>query len=397
MYGSGIIFVSMLDTKSQLLGIITGIFISYAGFYHEIAVNNSKRTLVTLFNVYDGTRIKWIPLEYTLDSLIKNPATNKIIMRPFIGDTSKFYGLMIEAPRYRIDADPANIYRSLMLEIAGIKSSLESTTAYYIINKALCSLSEEKFSHEALNMGIIASAHVGKEFIIDNSPSSKNDNDDNNDIMVRQAIENINEHCRDDIIIILSTFLQLMEENAEFRSKCHNLSLKLRNNKISSDVPVLCTRGDNLSNLIYSYDLIEKSSTSRHSNESAPEAIREIFVQLSNITRQSSTACVVIDVAKMIDTFNEAYPNSKISPPDNGSHGAIITAGPANNKYTTIKLDNSTYKIPLKGASLTAFNEMQLREILIQLDSLHQTDKHINTLKKEIIVEISRRNKLKKM
>ncbi len=391
MHGSGIIFVSMYDTKSQLISMITGKDVSYAGFYHETIINESKRTLVNLFNIYDGTRVKWIPLEYTLDSLIKNPATNKIILRPFSGDISKFQGLIVHSPRYRIESNPLEVYKKMMLESVNILYSGEFiTTAYYIINKALCSLTDGQYSQDAMNKGIISSIYIGKAFTINR--------DIINEDVRNQAIVDINRQCDDDIVNIVSTFLQLTEENDTFRSKCKDISSKIRelspknsiDNKLG--VPLMSTRSDSNLETVYGKDLIKLDN--ENISKKAPESIREIFLQLSNITRRDNKSCVVIDINKMVETFNDAYPDSKISPPDKGSQGAIISSGPSN-KYTTMKIDNATYKLPLKGASFTAFNDIQLKELIIQLESMHKEDKCINNLKREAIIELSKRNKIK--
>ena len=393
MQGSGIIFVSMYDTKSQLISIITGKDVSYAGFYHETIINDSKRTLVNLFSIYDGTRVKWIPLEYTLDSLIKNPATNKIILRPFKGEYSGFHGLIVNAPRYRIESNILEVYRKLLLESVGMTYNGEFiTTAYYIINKALCSLTTGQYSQEALNKGVISTPWVGKSFTIDRGVI--------NEDIKNQAIIYINRQCDDDIINLISTFLQLTEESENFRCKCKDVSNKIKSlnirldkdAKVGLDIPVMSTRSDSNLDKVYSKDLIKLGSCEY--NNKAPESIREIFVQLSNITRKNTNTSVIIDLNKMIETFNIAYPESIISPPVKGSHSAIISSGPIN-KYTTMKVDNITYKLPLKGASFSAFNDLQLKEIIIQLESMFQEDKCINNLKKEAIIELSNRNKIK--
>ena len=391
MQGSGIIFVSMLDTKSQLISMITCNDVSYAGFYHETIINDTKRTLVNLFNIYDGSRVKWIPLEYTLDSLIKNPATSKIILRPFRGEEGIFHGLIVQAPRYRVDSNPSESFKRILLEAAGVDYEGEFiSNAYYIINKALCSLTDNQYSKEALNKGVISSSYIGKSFSIDR--------DIINEDALNNAIVRINRQCDEDIVCIVSTFLQLTEESDNFRSNCRSLSSKIKTiyEKTPTDpkmgIPVMSIRSDSQVKTISTKDLIKIDEHAARG--SAPEAIREVFVQLSNITRKNNNSCVVIDLNKIIETFNASYPKSKISLPDAGSQGAIIASGPAN-KYATMRINDSTYKLPLRGASFSAFNSIQLKELIIQLESMHKEDKSVNNLKKEAIIELSKRNKIK--
>lgn len=443
--GSGIILATLSDPFSQLLNRIMGLAISdinAVGFYYRDSFNKNRQ-LVTLYNIYDNHTISWIPSHTNINNLLDFEFVEKIILYPLdpikknLEDTFERIVLEIITYNNKTLCDKNVSYTRILLQMVDLSlSDSESLiTGYSLANRALLTTGKNKIS-DISGLGLLPCPFLSPPVVLLSKGNPE------------QKTVDVMGHTRSQIIRLIAIFSDLFITHDLFRNAILNKKLDkdskidlqplfdketqllnilvggltsgiMSNTDINDIINQLGTERFNLGN----YSLLPMSmnpvKTIEVTGETVPYSFQlPLTLHDTNPLRDLGTAIsqiaegfvksepLTINIASLVGTYNLAIQGSnlpKIEIPHIGgtntlSRQATVTVpGKSPTGNLEMNISSRMVPIPMFDANLSSFSDLQLRDLLVYIQSLRDIEstetRYIN-LQNEITHELARRQNL---
>lgn len=440
LYGSsGILTACLTDPLSQLINKILGLkadAINCVGFYYEAELHDVNKCNVTLFNIYDNEPVPWLKLGYTMELFLASPFVNKITFYPLLTDSTrtqgkkldnKFKAAIIQAISNNANAvhDKNISYTILLLKIAGINDNIDHltkthTTGYTVVNKALLTVMDvKKFDIHKISSSIIACPLLKQPITISSRSEINNEGD------MRYIIE----ESRREITKLVAVFVDLFTSHIDFKNNIlqqrvnnngtsiNNLSKidelinylndSIQNNILSignlndlikqlgQNLPLINAVDKNIQlvadNIMCSFPKVQQQEV-----KTDVKQLKELGIYLEQLIEDfNNSDNLTVNLTTLINAYNNVSTKKIVIPKNNKLHtiskNAVITLSEIDN--ISFNVHNKNICIPMFNANLSSFNESQLLDILVYIDSLRAPDGSYDTrfanLQNEIVHELA--------